>query len=131
MMSNPFDYLNSINVTKKNMMRGTENDELAEKDYNAFMVNRGLSYFQDTIALANEMNKHHFLDKKLQYEFFINIVRPRKRFCKWSKPTDNNDLDAIKEYYNYGTQKALQALSVLTKDDIENIKIKLYKGGKT
>jgi hypothetical protein len=113
------------------MMRGTENDELAEKDYNAFMVNRGLSYFQDTIALANEMNKHHFLDKKLQYEFFINIVRPRKRFCKWSKPTDNNDLDAIKEYYNYGTQKALQALSVLTKDDIENIKIKLYKGGKT
>jgi hypothetical protein len=128
-MSNPFDYLNSINVTKQNMMRGSENDELAEKGYNPFMVNRGLSYFQDTIALANEMNQYHQLDKKPQYEFFINIIRPRKRFSKWFKATDNDDLDAIKEYYGYSNSKALQALSVLTKNDIETIKTKLYKGG--
>jgi hypothetical protein len=129
MMSNPFDYLNSINVTKKNMMRGTENDDLAEKDYNAFMVNRGLSYFPDTIALANEMNLHHQLDNKLQYEFLLNIVRQRKRFSKWAKFIKNDDLDAIKEYYGYGTQKALQSLNVLSKSDILDIKQRICKGG--
>jgi hypothetical protein len=128
-MSNPFEYLNSINVTKENMMRGTDNDALAEKDYNPFMVNRGLSYFQDTIMIANEMNRYHFLDKKSQYEFLINTVRPRKRFSKWFKQADNDDLDAIKEYYGYSNSKALQALSVLSKNEIEIIKTKLYKGG--
>jgi hypothetical protein len=126
---NPFDYLNTINVTKKNMMRGSENDELAEKEYNAFIVNRGLSLFQDTITLANEMNIHHDADNKLQYEFLINIVRPRKRFSKWYKKEEDGDLEAVKEYYGYSNQKAIQALTVLTRDNIITIKEKLEKGG--
>ena len=126
---NPFDYLNTINVTKKNMMRGSENDELAEKEYNAFIVNRGLSLFQDTIALANEMNIHHDADNKLQYEFLINIVRPRKRFSKWYKKEEDSDLEAVKEYYGYSNEKAIQALTVLTRDNIITIKEKLEKGG--
>ena len=129
MATSPFDYLNSINVTKKNMMRGSENDSLVENEYNAFLVNRGLSYFQDTIALANEMNVHHDVDKKLQYEFLINIVRPRKRFSKWYKKQEDGDLEAVKEYYGYSNEKAIQALTVLNKHDIITIKEKLEKGG--
>ena len=129
MATSPFDYLNSINVTKKNMMRDTDNDALAEKDYNAFIVNRGLSYFQDTVTIANEMNIHHDLDHKLQYEFLINIVRPRKRFSKWYKKEEDGDLEAVKEYYGYSNEKAIQALTVLTRDNIITIKEKLEKGG--
>lgn len=128
-MSNPFEYLNSINTTKKNMMRGTENDELAEKDYAPYMVNRGLSYFQDTIAAANEMNMHHNLDKKLQYEFLLNIVRPRKRFSKWFKKEEDSDIEAVKEYYGYSNARASQALSILSKQQLKIIKQKLEKGG--
>ena len=128
-MTKPFDYINSINTTKKNLMENTNNDELAEKEYNAFLTNRSLSYFPDTIGYANEMNLYHFLDKKLQYDFFINIVRPRKRFIKWSKKIENDDLNLIKEYYGYNDQKALHALSILNKNEIEIIKTKLEKGG--
>jgi len=110
-------------------MENTNNDELAEKEYNAFLTNRSLSYFPDTIGYANEMNLYHFLDKKLQYDFFINIVRPRKRFSKWSKKIENDDLNLIKEYYGYNDQKALHALSILNKNEIEIIKTKLEKGG--
>src|SRR6056300_320784 len=123
-MTKPFDYINSINTTKKNLMENTNNDELAEKEYNAFLTNRSLSYFPDTIGYANEMNLYHFLDKKLQYDFFINIVRPRKRFIKWSKKIENDDLNLIKEYYGYNDQKALHALSILNKNEIEIIKTK-------
>jgi len=129
MAANPFDYLNSINTTKQNMMRGTDNDSLAEKDYTPFIVNRGLSYFQDTVTLANQMNIHHNLDHKLQYEFLINIIRPRKRFSKWYKKEQSSDIEAISEYYGYSNQRASQALSVLSQDDIEKIKTKLEKGG--
>lgn len=129
MATNPFDYLNSINTTKQNMMRGTENDSLAEKDYTPFIINRGLSYFQDTVTLANQMNIHHDLDHKLQYEFLINIVRPRKRFSKWYKKEQSSDIEAVKEYYGYSNQRASQALSVLSQEDIEKIKTKLEKGG--
>lgn len=128
-MSNPFDYLNSINQNKKNMMRGSENDDLAEKGYTPFMINRGLSYFQDTIALANEMNINHDLDKKMQYEFLINIVRPRKRFSKWFKKQDDCDLEVVKEYYQYNDERAIQALSILSDDQIKIIKSRLEKGG--
>jgi len=129
-MSNPFDYVNSINQTKNNLMRETENDQLAEKGYNAFLSNRALSYHHDTVALANEMNLRSDSDKKLQYEFLLNTVRPKKRFAKWDKKEDHGDLAAIKEYFGYGESKALQALAVLTDDQIEKIKIKIQKGGK-
>ena len=86
----PFDYINSINFTKKNLMRGTENDELAEKGYVPYITNKTLSYFTDTLLYANEMNRYHFLDNKLQYEFYLNSIRKKKRFAKWAK-ADNND----------------------------------------
>jgi len=128
-MSNPFEYLNSINVTKQNLMRGSNDDVIAEKDYLPFMVNRGLSYFQDTIALANEMNIHHELDKKLQYEFLINIVRKRKRFSKWYKKEDDSDIEAVMEYYGYSNERASQALTILSQDQIKTIKSRIEKGG--
>lgn len=110
-------------------MRGSDNDELAEKDYLPFMVNRGLSYFQDTVALANEMNRYHDVDKKMQYEFLINIIRPRKRFSKWFKKEEDSDIEAVKEYYGYNDQRASQALSILTKEQLQIIKSRLEKGG--
>ncbi len=81
----PFDYVNSINFTKKNLMKNTANDELAEKDYVPFLTNKSLSYFTDTLLYANEMNRYHFLDKRLQYEFYLNSIRKKKRFAKWAK----------------------------------------------
>lgn len=123
---NPFDFLNSINQTKENLLE--ENPDL-EKEYNAFIINRGLSLFQDTIIFANEMNVHHNLDNKLQYEFFLNSIRPRKRFSKWYKKDEDNDLEVVKEYYGYSNSLALQALTVLSKKDLDKIKIKLEKGG--
>ena len=128
-MSNPFDYLNSINLNKNNMMRDTENDELAEKNYNPYMVNRGLSYFADTVLFANEMNQYYLLDHKMQYEFLLGAVRKKKRFSKWHKSVESEDLEAVKEYYGYSNRKAEQALTVLTDSQLKKIKAKNYKGG--
>ena len=92
---NPFDYLNSINTTKKNVIT----DDITEKAYNSFMVNRSLSYFNDTVVLANEMNRYHHIDNKLQFDFLINMVRKRKRFSKWIKPQIESDVEVVKKYY--------------------------------
>jgi hypothetical protein len=110
-------------------MKGTENDRLAEKSYNAFLTNRALSYHHDTVGLANEMNRRSNLDQKLQYEFLLNTVRPKKRYAKWDKKEDHGDLAAIKEYFEYGDIKATQALAVLTDDQIIEIRKRLEKGG--
>jgi len=123
---NHFDYLNSINLTKKDIMI----DDDCEKAYNSFMVNRGLSYFQDTIIIANEMNRHHQIDNKLQYQFLINMIRKRKRFSKWAKAQKESDIDAVKEYYGYSNEKARQALTLLSPDQITIIKNKVSKGGR-
>ena len=123
---NPFEYLNAINNTKKDIMV----DDLAEKDYNSFMINRGLSYFNDTVLFANEMNRLHHTPNRLQFDFFINIIRKRKRFSKWMKPETVNDLEVVKEYYGYSNQKARQALTLLTPEQINNIKKKVDKGGR-
>lgn len=123
---NHFDYLRSINETKEDIMIG----EQAEKAYNPFMVNRGLSYFYDTIALANMMNQYHHLDKKLQYHFCINTIRKRKRFSKWNKPEVNSDIEVIKEYYGYSNEKARQVLSLLSPEQIRIIKQKVNRGGR-
>lgn len=123
---NHFDYLNSINLTKKDIMV----DDIAEKDYNGFMVNRGLSYFADTVIIANEMNRYHHLDKKLQYHFFINMIRKRKRFSKWAKAQSESEIDAVKEYYGYSNEKARQAMTLLSPEQITNIKNKVSKGGR-
>ena len=123
---NPFDFLNEINYGKNNIMV----DDIVEKQYNPFMVNRGLSYFQDTVLMANEMNVNHHLDNRLQFDFFINIVRKRKRFSKWQKPETLSEVEAIKAYYGYSNEKARQALTLLTSEQIDLLKKKVYKGGR-
>ena len=123
---NPFEYTNAINYTKKNIMV----DDIAEKQYNPFMVNRTLSYFNDTVLMANEMNLNHHLDNRLQFDFFINIIRKKKRFSKWNKPETVSDVEVVKEYYGYNNEKARQALSLLTSKHIDELKKKVYKGGR-
>ena len=122
----PFDYLNAINFTKKNVMV----DDIVEKQYNPFMVNRGLSYFQDTVLMANEMNQYAHLDNRLQFDFLINIVRKRKRFSKWNKPEVATDLDVIKEYYGYSNEKARMVHNLLTDNQITELRRKVFKGGR-
>jgi hypothetical protein len=123
---NPFEYLNAINYTKQNIM----DDDLAEKSYNSFMVNRSLSYFNDTVLMANEMNINHHLDSRLQFEFFINIIRKKRRFSKWNKPETVSDVEVVKEYYGYSNEKARQVLTLLTSKQIDELKKKVYKGGR-
>ena len=123
---NPFDFLNSINSTKNDIMV----DDIAEKAYNSFMVNRGLSYFNDTVLMANEMNMNSHLDSRLQFDFLINIVRKKKRFSKWNKPEVISDVEVVKEYYGYSNEKARQALSLLTADQIIVLKKRVFKGGR-
>jgi|TARA_B110000908_G_C10267965_1_gene466689 hypothetical protein len=123
---NPFDYVNSINYTKKDIMV----DDVTEKSYNGFMVNRSLSYFADTVGIANEMNRYHHLDSRLQYQFLINIVRKRKRFSKWVKPELEHDVDVVKEYYGYSNEKARTVISLLSPQQILILKNKVAKGGR-
>ena len=124
---NPFEFLNDINYGKKYIMV----DDLVEKDYNAFMVNRGLSYFNDTALMANEMNVNHHLDSRLQFDFLINIIRKRKRFSKWLKPQIENDVEVVKEYYGYSNEKARQVLPLLSSKQINVLRKKVSKGGRT
>lgn len=123
---NPFEYLNQINTGKKDIMV----DDIAEKSYNAFMVNRGLSYFRDTVLFANEMNIHHHLDSQLQFHFLINIVKKQKRWSKWLKPTDVSNIDLVKEYYGYSNEKARTVMSLLSEEQLIELKNRIYKGGK-
>ena len=123
---NPFDYVNAINYSKKDIMQTPED----EKAYAPFMVNRSLSYFSDTALIANEMNKYHHLDSRLQFSFLINIIRKRKRFSKWVKPEVQNDIESVKEYYGYSNEKARQILSLLSPSQIKQIKEKVSKGGR-
>ncbi len=120
------DWLNSINYTKKDVMI----DEYEEKKYPAYIVNKCLAPFPDTLLYVNELNRLHGLDNRLQYDFLLNSLRKRKRFAKWMKVSKIKDLDVIKEYYGYSNEKAKQALDVLTEEQIKIIKIKLTKGGK-
>jgi len=122
MSKNPFDYLNSINNTKKHILE-------EEKNYAPFMINRGLSYFPDTVLFANEMNINHHLDNELQYNFLINIVRKRKRFSKWNKVSESDDINAIKKYYGYSNEKARDVLSLLTNNELKQIKERIDHGG--
>ncbi len=123
---NPFEFVNSINSTKNDIMV----DDLTEKAYAPYMINKSLSYFNDTVLMANEMNRLYHLDNKLQYHFLINIVRKRKRFSKWNKPELVNDVEVVKEYYGYSNDKARQVLPLLTSDQIKILREKVSKGGK-
>ena len=119
---NPFALISSISNTKLDILEN-------EKDYNAFMVNRGLSYFPDTVIYANEMNKFHHLDSRLQYTFLINIIRKRNRFSKWNKSDESEDINAIKEYYGYSNQKAREVLDIFPRSQLSLIHEHLDKGG--
>lgn len=118
---NPFEFVNSISLNKKNLMRGSENDELSEKEYVGYLVNRSLSYFTDTILYANEMNGHPEIDGIMQYEYLLNSIRPSKRFSKWAKSNNTNELQAISSFYKINLTKAKEYLSLLSKEKIEEI----------
>ena len=122
------DYLNSINQNKKNLM--DTDDPGWEKNYPPYVINKCLSQHMDTIMYANEMNRLPNLDKRLQYDFFINTIRPRKRFSPWSKKQKVDDLDLVKQYYDYSNEKAKQALRILSPDQLDYIRNKLNRGGK-
>jgi hypothetical protein len=123
---NPFDYVNAILQNKKQLIV----DEITEKDYTPFLVNRSLSYHKDCIMYANEMNRRHFLDKKLQNDFLLNTVRSQKRpFAKWAKVEKNDDLECIKLIYNFSDSKARDARRLLSKEQIQELKEKTDTGG--
>tara|TARA_B100000287_G_scaffold220046_1_gene207533 strand:- start:912 stop:1295 length:384 start_codon:yes stop_codon:yes gene_type:complete len=123
---NPFEYIKAINDTKKDIMV----DDIAEKGYNPFIINRNFSFFNDTVLFANEMNRYHHLDHRLQFDFFINIIKKKKRFSKWMKPTEIENLEIIKQYYGYSNDKAKSALALYSDEEIEELKKRIYKGGK-
>ena len=122
---NPFDFLNSINFTKENIML-TDQDE---KEYAPYLINKGLSQFIDSVYLANEMNRRHFLSKKMQYQFLLNSIRKRKRFAKWAKSELDDDLTAVMKYFDYSYDKANDIIDLLSQDDIKTIKDSFSKGG--
>ena len=120
------DWLNSVNFTKDNLI---EEDPSVIKDYPPYIVNRCLSGHLDTVMFANEMNKFPNLDKDLQYHFFLNTLRKKKRFSPWLRKDKVTDLEIIKQYYGYSNEKALNALKILTPDQINFIKQRLDIGG--
>ena len=124
---NPFEFINSINNTKVNLM---DQDEEVETKYNSFLTNRSLSYFPDTVLMSNEMNRLHHLDNKMQYDFLINIVRKKKRFSKWDKPEQRDDIECVKRYFGYSETKAKQVVSLLSESQIKTIKSKVSIGGR-
>ena len=120
------DWLNSINFTKQNLL---EEDPDVIKDYPPYIINRCLSGHLDAIMFANEMNKYPNLDKDLQYHFYLNTLRKKKRFSPWLRKDKVTDLEIIKQYYGYSNEKALQALKILTLDQNNFIKQRLDIGG--
>ena len=121
------EYLNAINFTKKDLMKSE--DELWQKKYPAFIVNKLLSAFSDTVMFVNEMKRNHFLDKDMQFQFLLNSIRTKKRYSPFLRASKLKEIECVKEYYGYSNDKAKAALDILTKDEIKIIKEKLYKGG--
>ena len=121
-------YLTAINYSKEKLL--DTDDREWEKKYPPFIINKGLSYFSDTIMYANEMNKLHHATKHMQFSFFLNSIKSRKRFSKWLKSSKIKDLDVVKQHFGYSNKKAQEALSLMTKKQIDYIKERLYKGGR-
>ena len=122
---NPFEIVKAVTHTKENLMV----DVHAEKGYTPYMVNRALSFFVDTVFQANEMNRNYHLDNKLQFDYLLNNIRPRKRWSQWLKPVKIANIDIVKEYYEFSNEKAKNALEILSVDQLEHIKQKLDIGG--
>jgi len=122
------DYLKAINQTKENLL-DTEDEEW-QKRYPPYIVNKCLAPFTDTILLVNELNQHHHLDKKLQFDYLLNSLRPRNRFAPWMKAKKLDNLEDVKEFYGYSNEKARDALDILDTKQISAIKKRLKKGGR-
>ena len=124
-MSELKDWLNSVNHTKKSVMM----DEFDEKQYPSFIVNKWLSGMSDAVMYANEMNRMHWLDKRMQYDFFLHGLPKKKRFAPWMKAKKVKDLDIVKQYHGYNNEKAKIALEILTEDQIAEMRNVLSGGG--
>lgn len=124
----PFDFVNAINFTKEDLFA---KDDLASKDYSAFLVNKSLSFFPDTVLYANEMNYRSGVPADWQFSFLLNSIAKKKRYSKWFKKNAQTEtFRLVKEYYGYSDEKTKQALDILSEDNLVMIKEKLYKGGK-
>tara|TARA_Y100001968_G_scaffold326362_1_gene369272 strand:- start:914 stop:1300 length:387 start_codon:yes stop_codon:yes gene_type:complete len=121
------DWLNSINFNKDDL---TEDDEHIIKSYPPFIINKCLSGHIDSVLFANEMNRYHFLDKDMQYKFYLNILRKRKRFSPWIRKDKVSDLDIVKSYYGYSNEKARQVMRILSTEQIDYMKQRLDIGGR-
>lgn len=125
MKMNLSEVLNAINYDKTPLLE----DDLQEKAYVPFVINRSLSYFPDTILYANQVNHYNQLDKKMQFDYLRLSLRPRKRFSKWIKSQEEDDLQLIKDHYNYSNERATEVLRVLTRNQIEDIRSLYQYGG--
>jgi len=123
----PFDFLNAINETKKDLIK---EDPSNEKEYSAWMVNRGLSFFSDTVMYANEMNQRHQVSNKWQFQFLLNSIPKKKRFSKWFKREEEKNLKLVMDCYGYSSEKAKQVLEILTPEQLKTIEEKQYTGGR-
>lgn len=124
----PFDFLNSINDNKQDLFT----DPQAEKDYNAFMVNRGLSYFPDTILYGNEMNRNFDMPKEWQFQFLRLSIPKKKRFSKWHKKDSATDLlKLIMKHYKYSEKRAYEVINILSPTQIEEIRASYETGGRS
>ncbi len=118
----PFDFVNAINNKTDYLL----NDE-TDKQYVPFVINKAFSYYPDTILIANEMNLRHWATNRMQYDFYMGVVKKGKRFSKWDKTIKIDDLEAVMTYFNYSKKKAIEALKLLSKDQLDRIK-KVFKG---
>jgi hypothetical protein len=125
---NPFDFVSAINSTKKDLIRDSDNPELAEKGYNPYIVNKALSYFIDTILYSNEINLVNGLDNKLQNDYLINSIRKGNRFSKWSKRLQDPIVEVVQDYYKVNYSRALEISEILTAEQVDLIKIRITKG---
>jgi len=123
---NPFDFVKSVSYDKKDLMV----DEVEEKAYQPFLINRALSYHQDSVFLTNEMNVRHGVDNRLQYQFFLNTLRKRQRFSQWQKPYISKKLDTVKEYYQISTKEAKDYVELLSDKQLRDLKNRMKTGGK-
>jgi hypothetical protein len=123
----PFDFLNAINESKKDLIK---EDPSNEKEYSAWMVNRGLSFFSDTVMYANEMNQRHQISNKWQFQFLLNSIPKKKRFSKWFKREEEKNLKLVMDCYGYSSEKAKQVLGILTPEQLKTIEEKQYTGGR-
>ena len=125
----PFDFMNAASFSKEDLIRNSDNPEITEKTYNAYIVNRGFANFEDTILHANEMNQRHELFFGAQFDYYRSVLRKRKRFSKWHKADKNKDLDAIQEVYQCNRTVAKQYLKVLSKEQLQTVHDRLFIGG--